>query len=200
MLQEAFAAWGTPVTWLELVAFTMALAMVFLNMRVHPAAWPLAIGSSLLYAWLFEASKLYGEAGLQIVFALLGAWGWWQWLRGTQDGGAPLRVRTLARPTAFGAALAFALLWPGIALLLAGLTDSPVPWWDALATAGSLVGQWLLGRKYVENWPTWVAVNAVSVVLFASRGLVLTTLLYALFLVLSFVGWRAWRRLAAAPA
>lgn len=198
MLEAAFTAWDTPVTWLELVAFVMALAMVFLNMRVHPAAWPLAIGSSLLYAWLFEASRLYGEAGLQIVFVLLGAWGWWQWLRGTQDDGSPLRVRSLPRRTALGALLAFVLLWPAIGLALAHLTDSPVPWWDALATAGSLVGQWLLGRKYVANWPVWVAVNAVSVALFASRGLVLTTLLYAVFLLLSFVGWRAWRRLAAA--
>jgi nicotinamide mononucleotide transporter len=198
VLEQAFTAWGTPVTWLELVAFVMALAMVLLNMRVHPGAWPLAIGSSLLYAWLFEASRLYGEAALQIVFALLGAWGWWQWLRGTQDGGAPLRVRSLPRRTALGALLAFALLWPAIGLALARLTDSPVPWWDALATAGSLVGQWLLGRKYIENWPAWVAVNAVSVALFASRGLVLTTVLYAIFLGLSFVGWRAWRRLAAA--
>jgi nicotinamide mononucleotide transporter len=199
VLAQAFTAWGTSVTWLELAAFVMALAMVFLNMRVHPGAWPLAIGSSLLYAWLFEASRLYGEAGLQIVFVLLGAWGWWQWLRGTQDDGTPLRVRRLPRSTALGAVLAFALLWPAIGLALARLTDSPVPWWDALATAGSLVGQWLLGRKYVENWPAWVAVNAVSVLLFASRGLVLTTLLYAIFLVLSVVGWRAWRRLAAAP-
>lgn len=197
MLQQAFTAWGTPVTWLELVACVMAVAMVLLNMRVHAAAWPLAIGSSLLYAILFEDSRLYGEAGLQIVFAVLGAWGWWQWLRGTQDGGVRLRVRRLERSTGAGALIAFAILWPLIGTGLARLTDSPVPWWDALATAGSLVGQWLLGRKYVENWPVWVAVNAVSIALFASRGLTLTAALYALFLVLALAGWRRWHRLAA---
>ncbi len=197
MLQEAFTAWGTPVTWLELVAFAMALAMVFLNMRVHPAAWPLAIASSLLYGWLFRESRLYGEASLQLFFAAVGFWGWWQWLRGHQDDGQPLRVRALDARGRWTAIAVFALAWPALALFLGRATDSDVPWWDAAPTAGSLVGQWLLGRKYIENWPTWVAVNVASVGLFAYKGLTLTVLLYALFVGLSFVGWRAWRRLAA---
>ncbi len=198
MLEAAFTAWGTPVTWLELAAFAMAVGMVLLNMRVNPLAWPLAIGSSLLYALLFLDAKLYGETGLQFVFAAVGAWGWWQWLRGTQADGAPLRVRALGPRGRFAALAALALLWPLLAWLLGRFTDSTTPAWDAFATAGSLVGQWLLGRKYVENWPAWIVVNAASIGLFALKGLLLTTLLYALFLALSFAGWRAWRRLGAA--
>ena len=63
-------------------------------------------------------------------------------------------------------------------------------------TVASVTGQILLGRKFVDNWPVWVGVNVVSVALFAAKGLWLTVLLYALFTVLSLVGWRAWRRLA----
>ena len=73
-----------------------------------------------------------------------------------------------------------------------------MPWWDAFPTAGSLIGQWLLGRQYIENWPTWVAVNVVGVGLFAYKGLWLTVGLYALFALLALAGWRAWTRLAAA--
>jgi nicotinamide mononucleotide transporter len=197
LLATAFTAWGTPVTWLEVVAFALALAMVFLNMRVRPAAWPLAIVSSLLYGVLFRESRLYGEAALQLFFAAVGAWGWWQWLRGTQAGGAPLVVRALGARGRWLALGAWAVAWPALALFLARATDSDVPWWDAFPTAGSLLGQWLLGRKYVENWPTWVVVNVASVALFAYKGLVLTVLLYLLFVVLSFVGWRAWQRIAA---
>jgi nicotinamide mononucleotide transporter len=57
-----------------------------------------------------------------------------------------------------------------------------------------VAGQWLLGRQYVENWPVWLAVNLVSVALFAFKGLWLTVLLYALFAVLSVAGWRAWQQ------
>ena len=88
-------SWGSPVAWLELAAFVMSLLMVWANMRVHVVAWPLAIGSSLLYAVLFADSRLYGEAGLQFVFVAVALWGWWQWLRGKQADGSRLRVRWL---------------------------------------------------------------------------------------------------------
>src|SRR6185436_20230880 len=85
---EAFSLWGSPTTWLEVVAFVLSVWMVLCNMRVDPTGWPLAIVSSLLYALLFAHSKLYGEASLQIFFAVVAGWGWWQWLRGhAADGG-----------------------------------------------------------------------------------------------------------------
>ena len=93
--------------------------------------------------------------------------------------------------------ITLAIAWPALALFLDHRTDSDVPWFDAFPTAASVVGQWLLGRKYVENWGVWLLVNVVSVALFAYKGLWLTVLLYAVFAVLSVAGWRAWRRLAA---
>ena len=90
-------------------------------------------------------------------------------------------------------ALALALLWPALAWLLLRHTDSDVAWWDALTTALSLIGQALLGRKYLENWVIWLVVNMISVGLFAYKGLWLTCVLYALFVVLSVTGWRQWQ-------
>ena len=192
ILATAFVLWGAPVSWLEVIAFVLAVAMVLLNMRVNAWAWPLAIASSLMYLLLFWNSRLYGDAALQIVFALVAGWGWWQWLRGTLPDGRALEVRRLdARGRAI-ALVAALLAWPAIGLFLARYTDTDVPWWDAFPTAGSLLGQWLLGRKFVENWPAWLVVNVVATALFAYKGLWLTVLLYALFAVLSIAGWRVW--------
>jgi nicotinamide mononucleotide transporter len=196
LLAAAFTLLGSPVTWLEIVAFVLSVWMVICNMRVNVLAWPLAIVASLLYGLLFAHSRLYGEASLQVFFALIACWGWWQWLFGRQDGGAPLVVRSMGwNGRATLAALALSA-WPLLGLLLDHATDSDVPYFDAFPTAFSVAGQWLLGRKYVENWPTWVLVNVVSVGLFATKGLWLTVLLYALFAVLALVGWRAWSQLA----
>jgi len=200
LFAPAFSLWGAPASWLELLAFVLALAMVVFNIRVNPLGWPLAIVSSLLYFALFWDSKLYGEASLQIVFAVVALWGWWQWLSGTQRDGSALRVRRLTHRALLLCAIAMAAAWPLLGALLARITDSDVPWWDAFPTAGSLIGQWLLGRKYVENWPVWLIVNVVSVGLFAFKGLWLTVLLYAVFAVLSVAGWRAWQRLASGHA
>ncbi|HLL12133.1 MAG TPA: nicotinamide riboside transporter PnuC [Rubrivivax sp.] len=196
MLAAAFSLWGSPVTWLEIVAFMLALLMVWANMRVRPVAWPLAIVSSLLYALLFADSRLYGEAGLQFVFIGVALWGWWQWQRGHGRDGAPLQVREMDVRSRWAVAAATLAAWPLLGVLLQRATDSDVPFLDALPTVASITGQILLGRKLVENWPVWVGVNIVSVGLFAYKALWLTAILYGLFTVLALVGWRAWRRLA----
>ena len=195
LLMPAFTWAGSPFTWLEIVATGLALGMVACNLRVNPLGWPLAIASSALYGLLFLHSKLYGEAALQTVFIVLGGWGWWQWLRGTSEGGAPLRVRQLSARQRALAVLITLLAWPLLGALLARITDSDVPYLDALPTVGSLTGQYLLARKWLDNWPAWVAVNLVSVALFAAKGLWLTVGLYAVFVLLALVGWRAWARL-----
>lgn len=200
LLAVAFSLWGSPVTWLEIAAFVLSLAMVVCNMRVNPLGWPLAMASSLLYALLFSNSKLYGEAGLQIFFVAMAVWGWWQWLRHAERGAVPLPVRampTRLRWMALGVTVA---AWPMLALLLARVTDSDVPWMDALPTVASITGTWLLGRKWIENWLVWLGVNVFSLALFSHKGLWLTVLLYALFATLSVAGWRAWQRLQAPHA
>jgi nicotinamide mononucleotide transporter len=198
LLLAAFTSWGSPVTWLEIVAFVLSIWMVWCQLRVRPLSWPLAIVTSLMYALLFASSRLYGEAGLQFLFIAVALWGWWLWLTGKGGDGQALQVRTMTRRGRWAVVLATLAAWPLLALLLSRATDSDVPWLDALPTVGSIAGQVLLARKNVENWPVWLAVNVFSVGLFAYKGLWLTALLYAVFAVLSVAGWRAWRALAAA--
>lgn len=194
-LQPAFSLWGSPITWTELLACALSLWMVGCNMRVHPLGWPLAIVSSLLYAALFLHYRLYGEASLQLVFVALAGWGWWEWLHGRGGDGQRLTVHRLGGLARLRVALVCLAAWPLLGLLLHRMTDSDVPFLDALPTVGSVAGQILLGRKLIENWPVWVAVNLVSVGLFAYKGLWLTVLLYALFAALAVWGWRRWQAL-----
>lgn len=189
----AFTVWGSPVTWIEIIGFVLAVWMVICNMQIRPLAWPLAMLSSALYFLLFWNSRLYGDAVLQLAFIVLAGWGWWQWLRGRAEGGGALQVRALSRQGRWAVVLAVLTTWPLVGLFLKQHTDTDVPFWDAFPTAGSLVGQWLLGRKYLENWAVWVAVNVVAVSLFAFKGLWLTVLLYTLFTIMAVMGWRAWR-------
>ena len=196
LLATAAVVWGAPVTWLEIVAFVLSVAMVVLNIRVDPLGWPLAIASSLLYLLLFWNSRLYGDASLQVFFAVVALWGWWQWLHGTQDDGRPLDVRSLGSRGRVAVLVALLIAWPATGWFLKRYTDTDVPWWDAFPTAASVIGQWLLGRKYVENWPVWIGVDVVGAALFAYKGLWLTCLLYAVFVAMAAVGWRSWLRIA----
>ncbi len=201
MLETAFNLLGTPVTWLELLAFVLALANIACNVFEIHWGWPLSMVASALYAWLFYVSKLYGEAGVNIFFSVVSLWGWWQWLRGRRaDSDAPLQIVRLTRRGWLQCLAGYAAAWLACALLLRFVTDSTVPWADGFVTAGSIVGTLLLARKYIENWPLWLLVNAASVALFAYKGLTLTVLLYVIFFLLAIWGWLGWRnRMAALP-
>jgi nicotinamide mononucleotide transporter len=193
LVAPAFTLWASPISWLEIVAFVLSIAMVLCNFRVNPLAWPLAIVASALYGLLFASSRLYGEASLQLLFIMVAFWGWWQWLRGHGADGTPLRVHVLAPRARMAIGALTLAAWPLLGWLLDRHTDSDVPYLDALPTVGSIAGQFLLGRKLVENWPVWLLVNLVSIGLFAMKALWLTVLLYALFAALSVVGWRVWQ-------
>ncbi len=203
MLATAFTLHGTPVTWLEAIAFVLAIANIVLNVREIHWAWPLTIIASLLYAWLFHASRLYGEMGVNLFFAGTALWGWWQWLygrRSSADGTAagPLRVARLDETQRIHAALAWVLVWGLIALVLDQATDSDVPFADAFVTSGSVIGTVLLARKFIENWWLWLIVNAASVALFVYKALWLTAILYAIFFGLALWGLARWRSRVAA--
>jgi nicotinamide mononucleotide transporter len=198
MFEPAFALLGAPITWLELWAFALALACIVCNVFEIHWGWPLAFISSILYAWLFYASKLYGEGALQLFFAATAIWGWWQWLFGKRRSAAgsseALVVTRLGKQARFFVLSCWMLAWPLSGLLLARITDTDVPYLDAFPTVGSVLGQILLGRKFIENWPVWLVVNLASVGLFAYKGLWLTALLYVIFAALALAGWARWAR------
>ena len=93
------------------------------------------------------------------------------------------------------ALVAAALLWFAMGWALDTQTDSTVPWYDAFTTAMSIVGMWLLARKYVEQWIVWIIVDAVCVWLYAYKGIYFYSALYAIYTVIAVFGYRKWLRL-----
>jgi nicotinamide mononucleotide transporter len=77
---------------------------------------------------------------------------------------------------------------------LYSFTGSPVAAWDALVTTLSLLAQYLLAKKKIENWWVWLVVNVLTVGLMLFKSLWLTAILYLIFAVLSYVGLKAWQK------
>jgi nicotinamide mononucleotide transporter len=188
---------GLSTTPLELISFVLAMLTVWLNIRQNHWAWLFSIVSSVLYAAVFVDSRLYGDAGLQFVFVAVSLWGWYQWLRGG-DAHQPLQVSALSRRGWQVMLLCWLLGFLLLSYFLRRFTDTDVPHMDGFLTAGSLVGQFLLSRKKLENWLVWIAVDVLYVGLYIYKQLHLTALLYALFVLMAMQGWRQWRKSAAA--
>ena len=186
---------------LEITGFALSVVGVWLTARQHILCWPVGIASVVVYAVVFVDVKLYSDAALQVVFALLQAYGWYAWLQAgpvaataavvsTQRAHRPVsraRVHVLLGLLLAGAAATLAL-----GHLMATRTDAALPYWDAGTTAYSLVAQWLTATKAIECWPLWIAVDAVYIGIYIVKDLHLTAVLYALFIALAAYGWRQW--------
>lgn len=179
---------------LELISFVLSVVMVLLNIGQNHWAWLLGIISSATYGIVFYNARLYGDASLQVVFIVSSLWGWWQWLRGA--GEQQLVVTRLQRAGWTWSALGWALGFVVLALFLHAYTNTDVPKADGFLTAGSLLGTVLLARKKVENWHVWIVVDVLYVGLYVYKGLMLTAVLYAIFVVIAAVGLRAWANVA----
>ena len=174
-LAPAFVLHEVSTSWLELTAVVLSLLMVACTIREKHWGWPLAALSSMLYFWLFWVNRLYGDAWLQVFFAVMALWGWWMWLRKTS--GDALPITRLGQRERWHVVVLSVVLWLATGWVLREHTDTDVPWWDAFPTAVSVVGQYLLAHKRLENWAAWGAVNGVACALFAFKALWLTTVL-----------------------
>nr|WP_216664339.1 nicotinamide riboside transporter PnuC [Pseudomonas aeruginosa] len=164
-----------------------------MTVRQNPWCWPIGLVMVALYAWIFFEVKLYSDMLLQMVYAALQLYGWWQWTRGGQDhdGRSVSRLNAAQRLYGLGAGLVGSV---ALGYLMANHTDAASPWWDAGLPAFSLVAQCWMAQKRLECWALWIAVDVLFVALFASKALYLTAALYALFTLLAIHGWRTWRR------
>ena len=188
------------MTPLEIAAVVFTLANVWLAVKENIWTWPAGLVSVTLYLVVFWRAHLYLNAWLQVVYFVLSIHGWYEWLHGGEHR-SELRVRHASLRTSLltGAAgiAATALLFGALRVTTA---SASLPIWDAVTTAFSLAGQWMLNMKLIENWIIWAVIDVIYVVMFINEKLYLTAALYALFIVLCVKGYVDWRRSAASGA
>ena len=200
LLHPALTLGGTPTTWAEVLGFVTGGVNVWLVVRQNIWNWPVGIANVIFLGLIFVDGGLYADSGLQVVYVVLQAWGWWEWLYGGRD-----RTRLVVQRTSrtewaaiavAGIAATALLTW-----LLSAWTDSTVPFWDALTTALSLAATYGQSRKLLESWWLWITADLIYIPLYAYKDLYLTSALYLLFLALCVAGLAVWRRdLRAVPA
>lgn len=182
----------------EVLGFVTGAVCVWLAVRQNVWTFPIGLANNVVFAVLFVGAGLYASAALQVLFAVLGALGWYWWLRAGTDGG-PLVVHRTPPWAWAAAAIAAVVLTAALVGALRAWTDSTVPFWDGLTTATSVVAQVMLGRKWLGNWAVWIATDIVLVGLYATQGLWLTAALYLGFIGLCIAGVRRWRAAMAGP-
>ena len=185
---------------LEVAAVLFGIVSVYLSVRENIWSWPTGIVNVTLYVFVFYRARLYADMALQVVYIVISIYGWYEWLYGGR-GKTHLAVSRGTRRLAVSLA---GIVLVGSALvgtLLARYTNASLPYLDSTTSVTSLIAQWMMARKILENWLVWVAVDVVYIGMFVYKSLVLTAVLYAVFLVLAVMGYFQWKKsLARAPA
>jgi nicotinamide mononucleotide transporter len=181
-----------PTNFTEVAGFLSGALCVWLVVKQNIWNWPIGILNAVAYFVLFFKAGLYADMSLQIMYVILGFLGWYWWLHGGQEK-SKLNVQRITLKHSVVLAVIGVVATVAMHSYLVKIGDS-APVLDALTTVMSLVAQYMLTRKYIENWAIWIAADVIYIGLYASRGLYLTSVLYAVFLSMCIVGAITWRQ------
>jgi nicotinamide mononucleotide transporter len=177
---------------IELTAAALAVAYLLLAIRQRLSCWLAAFVSSCLYVWVLFSARLYMESVLNAFYAAMAIYGFWQWQHG--KGGAALEVTRWPIARHAIALLGVIALSVVSSFFLRRFTPAAWPFVDSMVAWSSVFATFLVARKVYENWHWWLVIDSVSLCLYFTRHLYVTTLLFGLYLILIVVGMREWRR------
>jgi nicotinamide mononucleotide transporter len=181
------------VSTIEIVAAVILLISVVLSAIENIWSWPTAIIGVALYIVVFYEARLYADMGLQFIYIAINIYGWWKWLHGGDNDSvlhvsrAPLRVLLVGALIA-GAGAA------GFGFFFRYFTDASFPFADSALSWFSLLAQYLMARKYLENWHLWIALDVFYIAMYINKHLYVTAGLYAAFIVPCVLGVMQWQR------
>jgi nicotinamide mononucleotide transporter len=182
------------VHYLEFSGAVLGLIYISLSVRQKILTWPFGIATSVLYAFVFYASRFYAGMGLQIYYVAMSVYGWYFWLRGKRAvDSKELPVSKINAGQMGWSILIFLISFISIYFFLSYKTDSPVPLMDALTTSLSIVATWMLAGKILENWLIWIIANLLSIGLYMFQNLWPTVILFGTYEVLAIVGYFQWK-------
>ena len=177
--------------WIEITAVIFAILYLVLAVKQNIFCWFFGIISSILYFFIMRSAGLYMEAYLQIFYVLMGFYGWAQWRKGLSNSKLFI-VNTWTKSQHFLTVFIILILSIISGSLLGSFTNAVLPFWDALVTWGAVVATYMVAKKLLENWIYWFVIDSISILLFISRDLWPTALLFGVYIVLIIFGYRLW--------
>ncbi|MEP7269525.1 MAG: nicotinamide riboside transporter PnuC [Saprospiraceae bacterium] len=182
------------IEYIEWIAAAFGLVNVFLLTRQTLWAWPAGLTSVFLYAFVFYHSKLYSDVMLHTIYVVLNAFGWYKWSSKNSTQTEALSVSTLRNSERFFWLLAILVGFVIWGYFLHKNTDASFAFADAFILMASLCAQYLLAIKKLENWVIWIIVDVVAISIYYLKELYVTSVLYAVYLLICILGYVEWKK------
>jgi nicotinamide mononucleotide transporter len=180
--------------WIEIVGAILSLIYLYLSIKQMVSLWFFGIISSLFYIVVFFQSKLYADMSLQYYYVFISIYGWINWKKGKNENNKELPAIRINKRFIIISVVATAVIYLIYYLVLLNFTDSTIPKSDALIGALSVIGTWMLAKKFIENWLVWIIADALCIGLYIYKGLYPTAILFAIYTVMAWVGYLQWKK------
>lgn len=186
--------------YIEILGTIVGLIYLWQEYRASIYLWITSIIMPAIYLYVYYQAGLYADFGINIYYLVIALYGWLAWrynfsLRGKRADSNELSISHINQLTFLRLFLLFLAAWAVISYILIHFTNSTVPFTDAFTTALSIVGMYMLARKYIEQWWVWLVVDVVSSALYIYKELYFTAALYALYAIIAIFGYRKWKQL-----
>lgn len=179
---------------LEWIAVFAGVLYVILAARQKMACWFFAFVSSVIYVWLCFSNQLYIESVLQLFYVVMAVYGWMEWNAQNHRTDEQSHVHTWKLKHHLIFILIGGMLTLILGFLVKSFTDQQNAYIDAFTTVYSLGVTFMATRRILESWIYWIIIDAISVYLYYTRGLQLTSLLFIFFTILAAIGFIQWYR------
>lgn len=192
---------NTQVSVIDIIGSVIGLVYVVSEYKASKLFWPSSILMSAFYAVLYFGSHCFANASIclyNLVMSVVGLVMWYRPHKKEDVGERPMTScpRRLVLPLIVAATLLSAVLY----MLLSALHESSLPAIDAVSSAITIVGMWMLAQKYWQQWFCWMIVEPLMMLLCFLSGMYFSVIMYAIYEVFCVMGVISWRKIAAETA
>lgn len=197
---QKFIAQVQQTSLLEYIAVVTGIASVFFSKKENILVYPVGLVSTVIYIFISIEGSLFGEASVNFYYTVMSIYGWILWARKDQQHRIILHITNSSFKEWLHHLLFFAFFYVAIFFALTWAKNAfyanTIPALDAFASATAFTGMWLMAKKKVESWYWWLATNITSIPLYFIKGYALTSVFYAILLVLAVLGLLEWQHRA----
>lgn len=180
---------------LELISVVFTLLSVWYSKRENILVYPTGLVATGIAAYILLYYGLLGDFLINTYYFVMSIVGWYIWTRKVDSTHFIPITKTTHNEK----------LWSVILFVLASLfvftvyfvTDRYNVWTayvDTLTTAIFFVGMWLMAKKKLENWIYWIIGDLITVPLYWHKGLIFTSLLFAVLTLIAIFGYFSWKK------
>lgn len=180
---------------LDILKVSVGLVYLYLEYNAKKSLWIVSVIMPIIGMWLFYNKGLYADFAINIYYLVIAVYGYITWSRHSASEKPELPITHVGVRTSIALVGVWALMWCAVAWVLATFTDSTVVWLDSFTTSLSVVGMWMLARKYIEQWWVWFVVDGVYVYLYYYKGIYFSGTLYAFYTVMAVMGYFRWKKM-----